>query len=206
MGTPFLQGLGGGAGLIAAIGAQNAFVLAQGIRKNHHLVIALICIGCDVVLISAGVGGFGRLVAVSPGLTLWMTRLGVAFLAVYGFLSLRSALQGAGLAVSQQPPLSRKAAVCTTLAVTLLNPHVYLDTVVLLGSVSSGLHEASRWFFWSGAVCASALWFLSLSLGGQMLAPLFTNPRSWRVLDTLVCAVMWSIAWSLWRSTGGLLG
>jgi len=197
MGTAFLQGLGVGAGLIAAIGAQNAFVLAQGVRKNHHLVIALICIGCDVVLISAGVGGFGRLVAVSPGLTLWMTRLGAAFLACYGCVSLRSAVQGGCLATSEQAPLSRKAAVGTALAVTLLNPHVYLDTVVLLGSVSSGLHGTPRWFFWGGAVCASILWFLSLSLGGQMLAPLFRNPRAWRVLDALVCVVMWTIAWSL---------
>lgn len=204
MGVQFLQGFGIGAGLIAAIGAQNGFVLAQGVRKNHHFVVALICIGCDAVLISAGVGGLGGIVAANSGWTVWMTRLGAAFLAAYGFFALRSAVRGGGLAVDDRPPLSLKATVGATLAVTLLNPHVYLDTVVLLGSVSSGLHGSGRWLFWGGAVCASALWFLGLSLGGQLLAPIFRKKCAWRVLDTLVCAVMWTIAWSLLSSGGGV--
>jgi L-lysine exporter family protein LysE/ArgO len=204
MGAAFLQGFGVGAGLIAAIGAQNVFVLAQGVRKNHHLVVALICIGCDAVLISAGVGGLGGIVAASSWLTLWMTRLGAAFLAIYGLFALCSAVRGGGLSVDDRPPLSRKAAVGATLAVTLLNPHVYLDTVVLLGSVSSGLRGSGRWLFWGGAVCASVLWFLSLSLGGRLLAPIFRSRRAWRVLDILVCGVMWTIAWSLLSSGGGM--
>ena len=204
MGAQFLQGFGIGAGLIAAIGAQNGFVLAQGVRKNHHFVVALICIGCDAVLISAGIGGLGGIVAANAWWTVWMTRLGAAFLAAYGFFALRSAVRGGGLPVDDRPPLSLKAAVGATLAVTLLNPHVYLDTVVLLGSVSSGLRGSGRWLFWGGAVCASALWFLGLSLGGQLLAPIFRNQRAWRVLDALVCAVMWTIAWSLLSSEGGV--
>ena len=195
--APFIQGFATGGGLIVAIGAQNAFVLSQGVRRNHHLTIALVCIICDALLISAGVAGFGTAVSTNPTLSQVVTWAGAGFLFFYGLRSMRSALRGGRLETSDQMVKTLKAAIITTLAVTLLNPHVYLDTVFLLGSVSSQLHGQSRLFFWVGAVSASTLWFISLSLGGQMLAPLFRKRISWRILDTLVCATMWILAVSL---------
>jgi len=193
----FLQGFGIGGGLIVAIGAQNAFVLSQGVRRNHHLVIAAICIICDAIFITAGVAGFGSVIAASTTLSHWVAWGGAGFLFVYGLGSLRSALKGGRLDTNDQAVRSLRAAIIATLAVTLLNPHFYLDTVVLLGSVSSQFQGDHRLYFWTGAVSASTLWFISLSLGGQMLAPLFRKQISWRILDTLVCATMWTIAGSL---------
>jgi L-lysine exporter family protein LysE/ArgO len=193
MGVGFATGMG----LIAAIGAQNGFVLAQGIRRNHHLLIALVCIGCDAVLITAGVGGMGRCIAGEPVLTRWMTWAGAAFLVLYGMRLLWSAVRGGVLSATKGSLLSRKEAVTTTLAITLLNPHVYLDTVVLLGALSSGLIGNNRWWFAVGAVFASTLWFLGLALGGRMLAPLCSRPGAWRIIDILVGTTMWWVAWSL---------
>ena len=195
--APFLQGFGTGGGLIVAIGAQNAFVLSQGVRRNHHLVIAVLCILCDAIFITAGVIGFGRAISASAILSRLVAWGGGGFLFVYGVGSLRSALRGGRLDAASPSVGSLRAVIIATLAVTLLNPHFYLDTVVLLGSVSSQFQGESRLYFWTGAVSASTLWFLSLSLGGQMLAPLFRKPIAWRVLDSLVCATMWTIAGSL---------
>ncbi len=197
MTASFLQGFGTGGGLIVAIGAQNAFVLSQGVRRNHHLVIAAICIICDAVFITAGVAGFGSVISANTTLSHWVTWGGAGFLIFYGLGSLRSALKGGRLDTNDQTVRSLRAAIIATLAVTLLNPHFYLDTVVLLGSVSSQFQGDHRLYFWTGAVSASTLWFISLSLGGQMLAPLFRKQLSWRILDTLVCATMWTIAGSL---------
>ncbi len=195
--APFIQGFGTGGGLIMAIGAQNAFVLSQGVRRNYHLIIALICIICDVIFISAGVAGVGEAVSGNPTLSQWVMWGGAGFLILYGWGSLRSALRGGHLDTDNQVVGSLKAAIITTLAVTLLNPHFYLDTVILLGGVSSQFHGQGRLSFWIGAVSASILWFISLSLGGQILAPLFKKPICWRILDLLVCATMWTIAVSL---------
>jgi L-lysine exporter family protein LysE/ArgO len=195
--TPFIQGFGTGGGLIVAIGAQNAFVLSQGVRKNHHFTIALVCIVCDTIFISAGVAGFGSAVSTNPTLSQMVAWGGAGFLFFYGLGSLRSALRGGSMDINQQTVMTLKAAIISTLAVTLLNPHFYLDTVILLGSVSSQFHEESRLYFWVGAVSASTLWFISLSLGGQILAPLFKKQISWRILDSMVCATMWTIAASL---------
>jgi len=195
--TPFIQGFGTGGGLIVAIGAQNAFVLSQCVRGNHHVIIALVCILCDAVFITAGIAGFGASVAASPSLSQWVTWGGAAFLFLYGCGSLRSAIKGASLDTNHRAVRSLSAAVLTTLAVTLLNPHFYLDTVILLGGISSQFHGENRLIFWAGAVSASTLWFASLSLVGQMLAPVFKKQISWRILDTLVCATMWIIAVSL---------
>lgn len=186
-----------GGGLIVAIGAQNAFVLSQAVKKNYIIVIPLICILCDAVLIVAGVSGVGAAVAASPDLTALATWGGAAFLFWYGARAFKSALQGGRLEADQAGAATLKAAVSATLAVTLLNPHVYLDTVVLLGSVSGQYDQTGRIFFGAGAVVASILWFFSLSFGGQLLAPLFRQPLAWRILDGLVCAVMWAIALSL---------
>ena len=195
--TPFIQGFGTSAGLIIAIGAQNAFVLSQSVRGNHHLLIALICIACDAVFITVGVAGVGATVSGNPSLSQWVTWGGAGFLIVYGFRSLRSAIRGGSLQTSDPAVQSLGSIVLATLAVTLLNPHFYLDTVVLLGGISSQLRGEMRLIFWFGAVSASTLWFLCLSLGGGMLAPIFKTQLAWRILDFLICATMWIIAASL---------
>ncbi len=195
--TPFLQGFGASGGLIVAIGAQNAFVLSQGVRGNHHVVIALICILCDAVFITAGIAGVGESVSANPSLSQWVAWGGAGFLFVYGCGSLRSALRGGSLETNDRDVLSLDAAIFTTLAVTLLNPHFYLDTVILLGAISGRFYGENRLLFWAGAVSASTVWFICLSLGGQMLAPIFRKQISWRILDTLVWATMWAIATSL---------
>jgi L-lysine exporter family protein LysE/ArgO len=195
--TPFLHGFGTGAGLIVAIGAQNAFVLSQGIRRSHHFIIALICIICDIIFISAGVIGFGTAVSTNPTLSQVVAWGGAGFLFFYGLGSFRSALKGENLDTNERTVRSLRAAIITTLAVTLLNPHFYLDTVIILGSVSSQFQGKNLLYFWIGAVCASTIWFISLSLGGQMLAPIFQKQIAWRILDSLVCTTMWTIAVTL---------
>jgi len=197
--TPFIQGFGTGGGLIVAIGAQNAFVLSQSVRRNHHLIIALICIFCDAIFITAGVAGFGQAVSSNPVLSQWVAFGGAGFLLFYGWGALCSAWRGGSLETDNQAERSVRAAIITTLAVTLLNPHFYLDTVIVLGGISSQFVDQSRLFFWAGAVSASTLWFISLSLGGQLLAPLFKKQISWRILDTVVCITMWTIAIALIR-------
>ena len=192
--APFIQGFGIGGGLIVAIGAQNAFVLSQGVRRNHHFIIAFICIICDVFFISVGVAGFGTAVSTNPTLSQLVAWGGAGFLFFYGVGALRSALRGGSMEISARTVMTLRAAIIATLSVTLLNPHFYLDTVILLGSVSSQFHGESRLYFWVGAVSASTLWFISLSFGGQMLAPLFKKQISWRILDSVVCATMWTIA------------
>ena len=195
--TPFIHGFGTGGGLIVAIGAQNAFVLSQCVRGNYHVVIASICILCDAVFITAGVAGFGAAVASNLALSQWVAWGGAGFLLFYGWGSLRSAIRGGTLGTSNPSAKSFRSVIMTTFAVTLLNPHFYLDTVVLIGGVSSQFSGENRLLFWAGAVVASTIWFISLSLGGRVLAPLFTRKLSWRILDSLVCATMWTIAISL---------
>ncbi len=198
--TPFFQGLGTGGGLIVAIGAQNAFVLSQGIRKNHPMVITAICIFCDVLFISLGVAGIGAAVSKSMILSKGTAWAGAAFLFLYGFQAFRSAAGEKSLQVEQETghmPLGR--VVVSTLAVTLLNPHFYLDTVVLIGSVASRFPLDQRFYFWAGTVTASALWFTSLSTGARVLAPLFKNSLSWRILDLIIGITLLAIAFSLAR-------
>ncbi|BCS97286.1 amino acid transporter [Desulfoluna limicola] len=193
----FLTGFGTSAGLIIAIGAQNAFVLSQGVRRNHHLVIPLICSFFDALLITVGILGVGTAVASNPALTKAAAWGGAAFLFWYGAGSFRSALKGGHLEADDRGSTSLKKAVLTTLAVTLLNPHVYLDTLVLMGSISGQIPLAERPWFGIGAAMASFVWFFILSLGGNLLAPLFRKQVAWRILDTLVGIIMWSIALSL---------
>ncbi len=195
--APFFQGFGTGGGLIVAIGAQNAFVLSRGLRRSHHVSVALICIFCDIVFISAGVAGVGTVVSSNPALSRIVAWCGAGFLFIYGLGSLRSAIKGGRLDADDPTGGTLRAAVLATLAVTLLNPHFYLDTVILLGGVSAQFHGDHRVLFWAGAVTASTLWFLALSFGGRILAPLFKKQLSWRILDTLVCITMWTIAVSL---------
>ena len=193
----FVQGFAIGGGLIVASGSQNAFVLSQGVRRSYPLTIALTCALCDAILILLGVAGVGSIVAASPLLgqiTVWG---GAIFLTWYGALSLRSAIRGGTLETDGGRVSSLRAVITTTLALTLLNPHVYLDTLVLVGSISGQFVGIERWLFGVGAISASCLWFLSLSLGAGYLAPLFRKKIAWRILDGVVCVVMWSIAASL---------
>jgi len=192
---PFLRGLGLGASLIIAIGAQNAFVLRQGLRREQAVLVAAICAVCDALLVTLGAAGVGSLIAHLP----WLARLaslgGAAFLFFYGFTAFRRALRPTVLEASA--PATRGGIAAATLSVSLLNPHVYLDTVVLVGGISAQYAASPRLFFALGAVCASFLWFSSLALGAVYLAPLFRRPQAWRILDRGVGIVMWCIAFGL---------
>ena len=195
--TPFFSGFAMGGGLIVAIGAQNAFVLTQGVRRNHHLAVATVCALCDAALIGLGVTGAGALVASNPTLAKVAAAGGALFLAWYGLNAFLSMLRGGTLQAEESASKGLKHTLSLALAVTLLNPHVYLDTIVLMGSVSGQFAQPDRYVFGMGAVTASFAWFFSLSLGGQLLAPLFRRELTWRILDGVVCLTMWTIAWSL---------
>jgi L-lysine exporter family protein LysE/ArgO len=189
--------MGIGGGLIIAIGAQNAFILAQGVRRNHPLQTACVCFFCDAALIIIGVSGCGALIASNNIIQFCATWLGVAFLTIYGARALLSAIKGASFDNIEGQILSRRKLLLTTLALTFFNPHVYIDTVLLVGSIGSQFPMQGRILFASGAITASLIWFFSLSLGAGFLAPLFKNKHAWRCLDSLVCLMMWSVALSL---------
>jgi len=193
-----LAGLGLGLSLIIAIGAQNAYVLRQGIRREHVVAVILICALSDLVLIGLGVGGAGFVFDRLPWLVVAVRFAGAGFLLVYAILAARRAIHPkATLAASDAPKRSGLAVVITTaLALTWLNPHVYLDTVVLLGSIAS-THGENRWWFGAGAGVASIAWFTALGLGARLLAPVFARPIAWRILDGLIAVVMLTIAVSL---------
>ena len=197
--TSVIQGFTLGASLIIAIGSQNAFVLRQGLKKEHVLVICTICFLCDAFLILLGVGGFGKLVASSQSLMLIARWGGALFLFCYGLRSFRSATKNQVLSVDATEGLDSGLiwAIATTLALTLLNPHVYLDTVVLLGSIAGQFPEQERPAFAAGAALASMVWFYGLGYGARMLAPLFQQQLSWKILDMLIGIIMWGIAGGL---------
>lgn len=192
-----LAGLGLGLSLIVAIGAQNAFVLRQGLRREHVRAVVVICAASDAVLIALGVGGLGVLIEQVGWLLVVVRIAGTAFLAWYGLRSALRAFRPASLdADSAGAPISLRTAVVTVLALTWLNPHVYLDTVLLLGSIG-GTHGDTRWWFAVGAMAASVAWFSALGFGSRLLRPLFARPVAWRVLDALIAVVMIAIAVSL---------
>lgn len=192
----YFNGLLVAAGLIIAIGAQNAFVVAQSLRREHHLPVAALCIVCDALLVSLGVFGLAAVLAENP-LLLAITRWGgVVFLLWYGVAALRramrpQALQQQGETVSR----SRRTVLIAALAVTLLNPHVYLDTVLLIGSL--GAQQPAPGAYTLGAASASTLWFLALALGGAWLAPWLARPLTWRLIDVGVAMMMFSVAFQL---------
>lgn len=195
---PFFQGMGTGAGLIIAIGAQNAFVLSQGVKRQFIWLVVIICAACDALLIFAGAAGVGTFVAENEAIRSTAAWGGAIFLLYYGLNSLRSAIAGGALKVeSEEKNMTWYGAAAATLAVTLLNPHVYLDTVVLLGSMSGQFGESGRYLFALGASSSSFLWFFTLGLGGILLAPFFQSQKGWRVLDIFVCLTMWGIALQL---------
>jgi L-lysine exporter family protein LysE/ArgO len=195
--TAFLNGFGVAFSLILAIGAQNAFVLKQGLRREHVLAVALICALSDAILITVGVFGFAALTDALPALAPAMLWLGAAFLFAYGAFSFWRAWKG-GVALDPErgKGTTLKEAVLFCLAITWLNPHVYLDTVLLIGSVASrfdGLEVA----FWAGAVLSSFMFFFGLGVGARLLAPIMARPVSWRILEGLIGCVMWAIALGL---------
>jgi L-lysine exporter family protein LysE/ArgO len=190
MTTAFIPGFLLGLSLIVAIGAQNAFVLRQGLRREHVFAICAVCAGSDAVLIAAGVAGFGVLVNAAPWLAPAMRFGGAAFLLAYALRSLWSAWRNPGvLNPSADVQKSLSATLLTCLAFTWLNPHVYLDTVVLLGSVSTR-YAGQRVVFALGAITSSFLFFFALGYGARLLRPLFANPKAWRVLDAVIGITM----------------
>lgn len=189
-----LAGLFTGLTLIVAIGAQNAFVLRQGLRRSHVVGVVAVCAVSDLVLIVAGVAGIGTIVDRAP-LAIDVVRwLGVAFLTWYGLSSLARARRPETLDAGRTATESRRGVLARAVALTWLNPHVYLDTVLLLGSVASTHGEVGRWWFAAGAGTASVLWFTGLGFGARLLAPLLARPRAWQVLDVLIGVVMLAIA------------
>ncbi|MFD9392110.1 LysE/ArgO family amino acid transporter [Streptomyces sp. NPDC060000] len=188
--TAAAAGFGTGLSLIVAIGAQNAFVLRQGIRRDAVLAVVGICALSDAVLIALGVGGVGALVVAWPGVLTAVGWIGGLFLLCYGALAARRVFRPAGaLATQGESTGSLRRAVLTCLALTWLNPHVYLDTVFLLGSVAAD-RGPLRWTFGLGAVLASVCWFVALGFGARLLGRFLTRPAAWRVLDGLVAATM----------------
>lgn len=196
MSSPLLVGFLTSFTLIAAIGAQNAFVLRQGIRREHVLAVVSVCAVSDLLLITAGIAGIGALITDHPQ-TVTIAKVGGAlFLFGYGALAARRALRPSSMAPTEDVPARLVSVVLTCLALTFLNPHVYLDTVVLLGTLANQ-HADGRWLFGVGAVTASVVWFFCLGFGARRLAGLFATPLTWRILDGLIAATMIALGASL---------
>lgn len=193
----FLNGFLLGASLIIAIGAQNAFILRQGLLKSHVFLLSLICALSDALLIAAGVAGLGTFVSSNPGLLRIVTIGGILFLAWYAFKAFARAAKPEALGEAQQSAMPLAKAVSACLAFTFLNPHVYLDTVVLIGSLSAQYADQQRLLFAIGAMSASFVWFFSLGYGARLLLPLFRKPKAWQVLDIIIGFVMSALALSL---------
>lgn len=194
-----LVGFGTGLGLIVAIGAQNAFVLRQGIRRSFVGPVVAVCAAADALLIVAGVLGIGGLVQAAPWFLDVVRWGGVVFLLGYAVLAARRALHPDALRASGGGVTSVGAAVGAAVALTFLNPHVYLDTVLLVGSVANQHGPDDRWEFAAGAVTASLVWFTALGYGARLLAPVFARPSAWRVLDAGIAVLMVVIAVGLAR-------
>jgi len=192
-----LSGFVTGLSLIVAIGAQNAFVLRQGLRRRHVLLVVAVCALSDLVLILAGVAGIGTIVERAPGVLVAVRWFGAAFLLGYGLLAARRALRGGRLEAATDRQLSTSAVLAAALAFTWLNPHVYLDTVLLVGSVASAHGSPGRWWFAAGACAASIAWFTALGYGARALTPVFRRRSAWRVLDAGIAVVMLALAVSL---------
>ena len=199
-----LAGFATSLALIVAIGSQNAFVLRQGILREHVLPLVAFCALSDALLILVGVAGGGALVQQYP-VALEVARIGGAlFLAAYALFAARRALHPAAMLPLDAPGLSLPAALATCFGFTFLNPHVYLDTVVLLGAVATQRGEAGRWWFGLGAASASLCWFAALGFGARLLRPVFARPLAWQVLDGIIAVTMASLALVVWFGQGGV--
>lgn len=194
---PLLTGFLLGTSLIVAIGAQNAFVLRQGLAREHVFVLVMICASADALLITAGVAGLGMIVAQSPMLITLVTIAGAIFLAAYALVAFHRATRPEAMRLSASSNRGLLAVVTTCLALTFLNPHVYLDTVLLLGSLSTQFEGSGRVAYGIGAVLSSFVWFAALGYGARLLQPFFARPAAWRVLDTLIGGVMALLSVSL---------
>ena len=192
--TPLLVGFGTGLSLIAAIGAQNAFVLQQGIRRQFVLPVVLICALADALLEFAGVAGIGFVIERAP-LVIEIVRWGgVVFLLWYAWGAVRRAIRPVGMVAAEGSQVSLRTTVLACLAITWLNPHVYLDTMVLMGSIGNAQGDPERWWFALGGAIASLAWFALIGYGARALTRFFASPRAWQVLDWLVAVVMVVIA------------
>src|SRR5713226_3000108 len=201
--SAFTTGFALSATLIIAIGAQNSFVLRQGLRREHVLAIVAFCALADLALISAGVAGLAQVLGGAPSLTMALRIGGTLFLLWYGLRALRRAFQPQALRAAGSGRASLRSAVAQAAAFTFLNPHVYLDTVLLMGSIGGRQPAEARLWFVGGAALASGAWFTALGFGARLLAPLFSRPRAWQVLDILVGATMLALAAALVHQTLG---
>ncbi|RIQ26080.1 LysE/ArgO family amino acid transporter [Jiangella rhizosphaerae] len=183
--------------LIVAIGAQNAFVLRQGIARRHVVPVVLVCAAADALLIGAGIAGLGALLTAHPWALDVARYGGAAFVFGYGALAARRALRPSSLTAAGRSATTARAAVLTCLAFTFLNPHVYLDTVVLLGSLANQHGDDGRWLYGAGAAAASIGWFTALGFGARGLSRVFERPRAWQVLDGIIALVMAAIGLGL---------
>ena len=207
MGSVFLQGLALSLGLIVAIGAQNAFVLRQGLRREHVASVVFFCAITDALLIAAGVLGMAQALGDRPMVAHALALAGAAFLAAYGWNALRRALHQNGLLANEEGDgLTWAAAMAQAAAFTLLNPHVYLDTVLLVGSIGAQQPADLQVWFVAGASSASLLWFCALGFGARWLAPLFAKPRAWQVLDILIGLTIWALSGMLVLRLVGTMG
>jgi L-lysine exporter family protein LysE/ArgO len=195
---PLLAGFATSLTLIVAIGAQNAFVLRQGLRREHVLPVVLICAMSDALLVSSGIAGLGALLTRSH-LALEIARFGgAAFLYAYAVFAAKRALHPGSLSPADHAPAALGSVVLTCLGFTYLNPHVYLDTVVLLGSLANQRGTDGRWFYGLGAVAASFVWFFALGFFSRKLSPIFARPRAWQYLDSGIALLMAGLAtWML---------
>lgn len=188
----FLTGLS----LIIAIGAQNAFVIRQGLLRQHVLLIVAMCAISDAALIFLGTGGLGTLIQSMPSLLEFIRWFGVIYLTWFGIRSLRSAFKTQSLSAGESSAISKSKIVGTCLALTFLNPHVYLDTVILLGSIANQF-EDNRWYFASGSAVASMVWFSAIGFGARAASRFMSKPIFWKILDSIIAAVMFTIAITL---------
>jgi L-lysine exporter family protein LysE/ArgO len=191
-----LAGFGTSLGLIVAIGAQNAFVLRQGLTKKHVGIVVAICAASDALLMAAGTAGLGAVLQGTPWLLQAFRWLGVAYLVWFAIQSIRASRKHATLEPAEAKSLPLGKVIVTLLTFTFLNPHVYLDTVLLVGSIANSFAE-NRWFFMIGAAAASLIWFTSLGFGARSLSRFTSSPRFWQVLDLLIAGVMLVIAATL---------
>ena len=194
--TAILPGFLTGLSLIVAIGAQNAFVLRQGLLRKHVLVIVLICAISDATLIILGVLGLGALISALPWLLEVIRWVGVAFLVWYGSTSLKRFMKNESLKAAEAGSGNLKQPVLTTLALTFLNPHVYLDTVIFIGGIANQFGD-QKWLFVIGAVTASFIWFFGLGFGASKASVVMSKPAFWKILDVFIAAVMFSLAITL---------
>ncbi|CAM4056246.1 LysE/ArgO family amino acid transporter [Psychrobacter arenosus] len=195
----FISGFAVSFSLIVAIGSQNAFILKQGLKREHVFAVCLFCALSDAVLLSAGVAGFGAITARYPDFITFAKLGGALFLLVYGLLSLyASATKSHAMTTTGTTTSSLKQALLLCIGFTWLNPHVYLDTLVMVGMVST--NAASKVWFAIGAITASVSFFFALGYGARLLAPIFTKPKAWNILDALIGVLMLYLSWHLWQS------